>query len=123
MFYEGHVDFWLMMKEYSLLKVVLVCIYHEDEMSLLQLQKTHSDDEAVFEFYRKVAEKEGTYMYIKTEFHVHVVSICYISECPLKAPYSHQSFHPSINLSISHLLCEAYLLISWPNLAYTSPAD
>lgn len=40
-----------MMKGYFLLKVVLVCFYHEDEMPLLQLQKTHSDDEAVFEVY------------------------------------------------------------------------
>lgn len=59
-----------MMKGYSLLKVVLVCFYHEDEMPLLQLRKTHSDDEAVFEVYRKVAEKEGTYVFIKTEFYM-----------------------------------------------------
>lgn len=59
-----------MMKGYFLLKVVLVCFYYEDEMPLLQLQKTHSDDEAVFEVYRKVAEKEGTNVYIKTEFYM-----------------------------------------------------
>lgn len=70
MFCEGNNDLWLMMKGYFLLKVVLVCFYHEDEMPLLQLQKTHSDDEAVFEVYRKVAEKEGTYVYIKIEFNM-----------------------------------------------------
>lgn len=124
MFCEGNNDLWLMMKGYFLLKVVLVCFYYEDEMPLLQLQKTHSDDEAVFEVYWKVAEKEGTYVYnVYQNWVLHVVSICYISECALQAPYSHHSLHPSLNLSICHLFFWGILtctyLLAQPGLYFT----
>lgn len=68
---------------------------------------------------------ERRYKCVYQNWVLHLVSICYISECALQAPYSHHSLHPSLNLSICHLffwgipVLTCTYLLAQPGLYFT----